>query len=134
MQEVIPLDEKGGELKLTVAYYYLPSGRLVHRKKGATDWGVDPQISVPMSEEAEQKVLVEQGEHELFHKPLPITTRPTTGAASTQSSIVPATQPVVDVQLQEAVSTMMGSIIMNGQHMLPNVPETQATTQPVANQ
>ena len=134
VQEIIPMQEDGGELKLTVAYYYLPSGRLVHRKKGATDWGVDPQISVPMSEEAEQKVLIEQGEHELFHKPLPITTRPTTGAASTQSSIVPATQPVADVQLQQAVSTMMGSNIMNGQHMLPNVPETQPITQPVAHE
>ena len=34
VQEVIPLDSKGGELKLTVAYYYLPSGRLRASQEG----------------------------------------------------------------------------------------------------
>ena len=129
VQEIIPMQEDGGELKLTVAYYYLPSGRLVHRKKGATDWGVDPQVVVPMSEEQEQKVLMEQSREELFHKPLPLATRPTTGPDSTQPTTTPATQPVVDTQLQQAVSTLVGSIILNAQHQLPNVPETQATTQ-----
>src|SRR5437763_14622349 len=56
VQEVIPLESNGGELKLTVAYYYLPSGRLVHKKKDATDWGVQPNIVVPMDEATEQKV------------------------------------------------------------------------------
>jgi carboxyl-terminal processing protease len=134
VQEIIPMQEDGGELKMTVAYYYLPSGRLVHRKKGATDWGVDPQISIPMSEEGEQKVLLEQGQHELFHKPLPLATRPTTGPASTQAATLPATQPVVDIQLQQALSTLVGSIILNGQREAPNVPETQPTTAPVAHQ
>jgi carboxyl-terminal processing protease len=131
VQEIIPMQEDGGELKLTVAYYYLPSGRLVHRKKGATDWGVDPQVSIPMSEEQEQKVLLEQSREELFHKPLPLATRPTTGPGATQPTTVPATQPVVDIQLQQAVSTLVGSIILNAQHQLPNVPETRPTTQPV---
>lgn len=131
VQEIIPMQEDGGELKLTVAYYYLPSGRLVHRKKGATDWGVDPQVSIPMSEEQEQKVLLEQSREELFHKPLPLATRPTTGPGATQPTTVPATQPVVDIQLQQAVSTMVGSIILNAQHQLPNVPETRPTTHPV---
>ena len=45
----------GGTLKMTVAHYYLPSGRVVHRKIGATDWGVDPQINVPMND---QQMLV----------------------------------------------------------------------------
>lgn len=45
VQETIPLD--GGILNLTVAYYYLPSGRLVHRKPDATDWGVRPDVEIP---------------------------------------------------------------------------------------
>src|SRR2546421_2146591 len=53
VQEVTHL-ERGGELKMTVAYYYLPSGRLVHHKPGATDWGVVPQIQVAMDEEAQK--------------------------------------------------------------------------------
>ena len=129
VQEIIPLEPDEGELKLTVAYYYLPSGRLVHRKKGASDWGVDPQVNVPMSEKVEQEVLREQGEAELFHKPLPLTTKPTTATATN-----PATQPVKDVQLQQAVSAMISSIILRGDDQL--VPTTQTArvpaTQPAA--
>jgi carboxyl-terminal processing protease len=45
-------------LKLTTQYYRLPSpdggrtpGRLVHRRPGAEEWGVDPDIVVPMSDQ-----------------------------------------------------------------------------------
>ena len=120
----------GGELKLTVAYYYLPSGRLVHRKKGATDWGVDPQLNVPMNEEQEQRVLQEQGEQELFRKPLP-PTRPTTAAAATRPTSSPATQPVVDAQLLKAVATMSSSILQHPEQEVPSLPSTRPTTGPV---
>jgi hypothetical protein len=110
VQEIIPLEQDEGELKLTVAYYYLPSGRLVHRKKGATDWGVEPQIIVPMSEKDEARVLQQQGEEELFHKPLPLTSK---------SPTQPATQSVVDVQLQEAVSAIVASTLMDGGTVAP---------------
>ena len=125
VQEIIPLDEDEGELKLTVAYYYLPSGRLVHRKKGASDWGVDPQINVPMDEQTETRLLQEQSEAELFHRPV-AATRPATG---------PTSRPVVDGQLQAAVATMIGSIREHGESLL--APTTQPasvaapSTQPV---
>ena len=35
-------------LKLTTQYYYLPSGRLLHRRPGAETWGVEPDVSVEM--------------------------------------------------------------------------------------
>ena len=35
-------------LKLTTQYYYLPSGRLIHRRPGAETWGVEPDVSVEM--------------------------------------------------------------------------------------
>ena len=106
MQEVIPLDSKSGELKLTVAYYYLPSGRLVHKKKDATDWGVQPQIVVPMDLETERKVFTEISNRELFRKP---------AKASTQASTAPTSQPaMIDTQLQRAVDTLIGSIVLEG--------------------
>ena len=106
VQEVIPLEWNSGELKLTVAYYYLPSGRLVHRKAGATDWGVEPQIVVPMNDELQMKVFQERSAQEMFR-------RPTTGPASEPSS-APTAQ-TVDVQLQRAVDTMMAlTILRNG--------------------
>lgn len=103
VQEVVPLD-KGGELKLTVAYYYLPSGRLVHRKKEATDWGVQPQIVVPMDLSAQTRALKERYEYEQFRRPMP---KPTTDP-STQ----PTTQPLNDPQLQRAVDTMLALVVL----------------------
>jgi carboxyl-terminal processing protease len=114
VQERIPLDE-GGELKLTVAYYYLPSGRLVHRKKDATDWGVEPQIIVPVDEKQEEEIKDQFLAEETIRKPI---TRP-----STQ----PTTQPV-DPQLQQALNTMIGLIELD-----KNKPPTTApSTAPAA--
>jgi carboxyl-terminal processing protease len=96
VQERIPLDE-GGELKLTVAYYYLPSGRLVHRKKDATDWGVEPQIIVPADEKTEEAIKDQFLREETIRRPI---TRP---------SMQPSTEPI-DPQLTQALNTMIGLI------------------------
>ncbi|HSV15220.1 MAG TPA: S41 family peptidase [Tepidisphaeraceae bacterium] len=140
VQEVIPLDEKGGELKLTVAYYYLPSGRLVHRRKDAKDWGVQPQIPVPMDPATEEKVAKERYEAELFKRPLPKSvTRPaTTQANATTQPLAPTLD---DTQLQAAINTMLGVIVFESQPggKLPATnpaviatPATQPATQPGA--
>lgn len=42
VQEVAPLPLEHGTLKLTVAHYYLPSGRNINRMPDSTVWGVDP--------------------------------------------------------------------------------------------
>jgi carboxyl-terminal processing protease len=140
VQELIPL-EGGGELKMTVAYYYLPSGRLVHRKKDATDWGVEPQIVVPMDEQGEKLLVQDHYEQELFHRPLSKqTTRPTIGATEPAA---PTTQ-AVDPQLEAAISTMIGHEILNGraerQLAAPktaqapvSLPSTQPATEPADN-
>jgi carboxyl-terminal processing protease len=46
VQNVIPVRDDEALLKLTTAYYYLPSNRLLHRKPGAKDWGVNPDVDV----------------------------------------------------------------------------------------
>jgi len=120
VQEIMPLDAKGGELKLTVAYYYLPSGRLVHRKKDAKDWGVEPQVIIPMDEVAETQAMKERFSAELMH-------RPTTGP-TTQSIVLPVTQPV-DPQLDSALKTMIGYVIFQGDKIVANNTATP-TTQP----
>ena len=110
VQEVIPLEGNNGELKLTVAYYYLPSGRLVHKKKDAMTWGVEPQIAVSMSKEQEQKVVAERMEQERIRRPagaMTPSTRPAAGAPTTG----PATRPV-DVQLQRAIDTVLLMTVM----------------------
>jgi len=98
VQEVMPLEGDNGELKLTVAYYYLPLGRLVHRRKDAQDWGVQPQVVVPMDEATQRKVTMERLASERL-------LAPGTG---------PATAPALgaDVQLQRAMETLILMTLM----------------------
>lgn len=103
VQEVIPLDSNGGELKLTVAYYYLPSGRLVHKTKDAKEWGVEPNIAVPMDEKQQTAVVKLRYENELMRRPVP--------KATTQATTAPTTQPV-DAQLQRAVDTLIAWVVL----------------------
>ncbi len=51
VQQVLALESGSGAVKITTAYYYLPSGRNIHRRDGADTWGVDPSdgFYVPMS-------------------------------------------------------------------------------------
>jgi carboxyl-terminal processing protease len=49
VQNVIPIRYRKAMLKLTTAYYYLPTGRLLHRKNGSKTWGVDPDVEVLMT-------------------------------------------------------------------------------------
>jgi carboxyl-terminal processing protease len=127
VQELMPLEGNQGELKLTVAYYYLPSGRLVHRKKDATDWGVLPQIAVPMDEETEKKVMMELDQHERFLPPVPKrgTTQPTTGTTTQPASS--------DIQLQRAVETMTGLVVMQASRLNGTTPP-EAVPQRTAHQ
>lgn len=113
VQEVVPLNGDGGELKITVAYYYLPSGRLVHRKKNATDWGVEPQIIVPVDEAGEREIREQMARRDTIRRPAATMTASTApsilaGVAATE----PSTQPV-DPQLQQGLNTMIGLIFLN---------------------
>ena len=109
VQEVVQIDSnKGGLLKMTVAYYYLPSGRLVNRKKDSTDWGVEPQIKVPMDPEQEKQLIMEQADLDAIGPVTHPASNPTTGPTT-----APAT-PFVDTQLHAAVSTLVGYFILQG--------------------
>lgn len=47
VQNVIPLPPTAA-LKVTTQYYYLPDGKIIHRREKATTWGVDPHLKVEM--------------------------------------------------------------------------------------
>ncbi|MBT3279065.1 MAG: S41 family peptidase [Phycisphaerales bacterium] len=49
VQNVIPVQGEDAYLKLTTAYYYLPSGRLLHREVNEKDWGVPPDVQVELT-------------------------------------------------------------------------------------
>ncbi|MBI5631031.1 MAG: S41 family peptidase [Elusimicrobia bacterium] len=55
VQSVIPLPDGSG-LRLTVARYYTPLGRSIHRDEKHKDGGIAPDIVVPVSHEMEAKL------------------------------------------------------------------------------
>ena len=48
VQNLMQIDGTDAHVKLTTAAYYLPSGKSLHRTEDATEWGVDPDIAVPV--------------------------------------------------------------------------------------
>jgi carboxyl-terminal processing protease len=45
------------KMKLTTQYYKLPDGRIIHRKPGASKWGIDPHLTISMLPEQESDAL-----------------------------------------------------------------------------
>ncbi len=70
VQNLYSLDNNEAELKLTTAHYYLPSGRCIHREENSTTWGVDPDITVPMTpDQMKTAILARQTMDVLRHGP-----------------------------------------------------------------
>ncbi len=118
VQEVVELDRQGGAIKLTTAYYYLPSGQCIHRTPKTIEeknWGVGPTIPVELTDSQRAKWLAAW--RDLGREP--VTTQPTTQMAS-----APASQPLeereaelaeasllaADLQLAKAVEYLRGKI------------------------
>ncbi|MDB5328679.1 MAG: ctpA [Phycisphaerales bacterium] len=101
VQEVMPLDGHSGELKITVAYWYLPSGKRVQRLKDAKEWGVEPDFVVPMDDEAQERLAIQQIKSESMRVTLntPATTR------SANGTTVPTTQSI-DPQMDKALEVL----------------------------
>lgn len=60
VQEVIELARHRGAIKLTTGYYYLPSGRRIHRRssaRGSGAWGVAPDIEVTLDDDQRARWL-----------------------------------------------------------------------------
>jgi carboxyl-terminal processing protease len=71
VQNVIPLEGEKAALKLTTSKYYLPGGRNIHRDedmKETDEWGVMPDIVVPMTPEDYISILRARQEAEVIHK------------------------------------------------------------------
>jgi carboxyl-terminal processing protease len=116
VQRVIQLGSDDGTLKITVAHWYLPSGRLVSRKKDSKDWGVDPQIVVPVDEQGEMGIedLMERQEAIRYHAP----------------ATVPSTQPTTapsDPQFDQALTTIVGLVILDANKHATSLPSDAAT-------
>jgi carboxyl-terminal processing protease len=68
VQNVIPIRGDRAYLKLTTAYYYLPSGDLIHRENGRDKWGVDPNIDVLITPKQAKRWLELRRQTDLLHQ------------------------------------------------------------------
>ena len=69
VQQVKKLGDIGGKqgaIKITNAYYYLPNGRNIHRKKDSDTWGVDPEdgFYIPMTIEQTTQMIKRRRDNE----------------------------------------------------------------------
>jgi carboxyl-terminal processing protease len=68
VQSLLPIDDGKAKLKLTTHYYFSPSGRRIHRVEDATEkdeWGLLPDIAVPLDASTHKELLRQQYELEL---------------------------------------------------------------------
>jgi carboxyl-terminal processing protease len=61
VQSVIPLND-GSALRLTVAKYYTPNGRSIHRDEKTKKGGITPDIVIPVTKETESKLYIQGDE------------------------------------------------------------------------
>ena len=91
VQTISPLRPSEAELKNTVAYYYLPSGRRVHKdpKDPANkDYGVEPDVELELTALQNQQILLVRREAETLHQ--------TEGPAAAQKWKTYSAQEVLD--------------------------------------
>ena len=105
VQNLIDLDGKGA-LKLTIAYYYTPSGRLVHRLPGAKEWGLEPDVSQPMAIDNQIKLREEWAR---------------VGGGADPRSLGEGGAPVLDVQLSRGLDILRGGLLMEREGTAPAV-------------
>ncbi|TVQ79466.1 MAG: S41 family peptidase [Phycisphaeraceae bacterium] len=70
VQSVHRLPSGQGQLKITEQYYYLPSGRLLHRMDDSTVWGVDPSpgFFVPMTNPENREMMRIRRQEEILRR------------------------------------------------------------------
>ncbi len=115
VQNVISLLNDTCRLKLTTAYYYLPSGKCIHKKtKRSKDWGVNPDVKVELTPNELRYIVEIQRDNEVVKqvngKALPATksatTKPTTNQSSKASDEDDTPVEPVDIQLRAALTIM----------------------------
>ena len=113
VQSLLTLDNGNAALKLTTAYYYLPSGKNIMRKKGATTWGVepDPAFNIPLTDAENRQVLINRSNSELIRR------------AATQPATAPAKGSVAleatDRQLQRSLEILIAYQAFGGAKTSP---------------
>jgi carboxyl-terminal processing protease len=89
VQMLFQLADHSALLKLTTSHYYLPSGRCIHREENSTTWGVDPDVTVPMTPKQMNDAILARQDLDVLRSA--DTTQP---SAVAQHPVAPTTEPV----------------------------------------
>lgn len=66
VQQVFPLGGGQAAFKLTMQYYKLPKGRLVHRRDAQATWGVEPDVKVEVLPSQVEAALILRQDADLY--------------------------------------------------------------------
>ncbi len=121
VQRIVPIGEDG-VLKITTAYYTLPSGRIIHRRPGDATWGVEPDIEREMTDDEQRQLIREWSRREVIRNNTAASaereSEPSGGATSTastkdkptstsdESSSTPTAVADIDPQLRDAIKAL----------------------------
>ncbi len=115
VQNVYSMQRGVSAMKLTTQYYYLPDDRLIHRKPGATVWGIEPDFKVEMLPKQQTDTIVLRRNADVV--PLDEHGKPIELTGDKAINVDDLVSKGMDLQLQTAIAVL----------------ETQ-TLKPVANQ
>lgn len=101
VQELIRIENNGGAVKLTTAYYYLPNGERIHGR------GVVPDVILDLTQQERTKLMESQmAVYSTATSTAPTATQPTTSSAPSRVSI----NVDADRQLREALKLLQQRI------------------------
>jgi carboxyl-terminal processing protease len=119
VQNVVTLANTAA-VKVTTQYYYLPNGKLIHRREKATSWGVDPHLKVDMLPGQISDALMLRNDADLPANAKPVARRVTRDEEDTMYRADPKNFPPnpnqlltdgIDLQLQTAVTLLRSQIL-----------------------
>ncbi|RIK68074.1 MAG: S41 family peptidase [Planctomycetota bacterium] len=136
VQEVVELDDDSGAIKLTTAYYYLPSGQCINRTPKAEEkdtWGVEPTVVVPMNDDERRRWLAIWREvgREVAQAPTTREKEPLDAASDEADPERAAAARIVlegDTQLRAAVDILLRRLAPKGEGRDAEMPASAART------
>ncbi len=122
VQTLIPLGKDLGEIKITTAYYYLPSGQCIHRRPEAKTWGVDPDVNVPLT--VSEQVQIEESRRQADVVWGKLTSAPSGGVEGKARRSKPL---IIDRQLERSLEILRAQLTeTKGTQTRPAVTGTRA--------
>jgi carboxyl-terminal processing protease len=104
VQNVYAMQRGVSAMKLTTQYYYLPDDRLIHRKPGASIWGIEPDFKVEMLPKQQTDTIVLRRNADVV--PLDEHGKPIEQAADKVPNVDDLVNKSMDLQLQTAIAVL----------------------------